>query len=209
MLTTALVVLSLLMAVLFVLRPQLGLSNGGRVLAFVGLCAVPVMVGFAGLDFHMEEAKSTEFCTSCHVMEKHGRSLRVDDDTLLAAAHFQGGRVPRERACFACHTTYTMYGDFTAKLRGLRHVWVNYLGKTPEEGKIKTYDKYNNRECLHCHEGTRKYLNGATHKLEAGRFEKMRKNEASCIASGCHEFIHAISDVDSLPLWAPKEGGTK
>jgi nitrate/TMAO reductase-like tetraheme cytochrome c subunit len=209
MLTASLVGLAILLAALFIVRPHVGVSAGGRALAFVALCALPVFAGVVGLDAHVEHSKTTAFCTSCHVMEKHGRSLRVDDDTLLAAAHVQGGRVPKERACFTCHTTYTMYGDFAAKLRGLKHVWVNYVGAPPEPAKIKTYSKYHNRECLHCHEGTRKFLNGKTHKLEEGRFDKMRSNEQSCIASGCHEFIHSVADVDQLPLWEPKIGGAK
>jgi nitrate/TMAO reductase-like tetraheme cytochrome c subunit len=201
----ALIVVAIAFAALFAVRPSLGLTTGGRALGFFALCALPVATGFLGVGEHIEHSKSTAFCTSCHVMEKHGRSLRVDDDTLLAAAHFQGGRVPREQACFTCHTTYTMYGDFAAKLRGLKHVWVNYVKGPPEPTKIKLYGPYNNRECLHCHEGTRKYLNGATHKLESDRFEKMRKNELSCIAGGCHEFVHSVADVDQLPLWNPGE----
>ena len=31
----------------------------------------------------------------------------------------------------------------------------------------------------------------------------------ACIASGCHEFIHSVADVDQLPLWEPKIGGAK
>ena len=66
-------------------------------------------------------------------MELHGRSLRIDDTSLLVAAHYQGGRIPRETACFTCHTTYAMLGDLRAKLTGLHHMYVNYIKGPPKE----------------------------------------------------------------------------
>ena len=37
-------------------------------------------------------------------------SLTIDSSDHLAAAHYQNSRVPREQACYTCHTTYTMFG---------------------------------------------------------------------------------------------------
>lgn len=187
----------LLAAVLFV-RP----AQASKVLAFTGLFVLPIIASFVGVDTHIENSKQTSFCTSCHVMGKHGRSLLVDDSTVLAASHFQGGRIPRERACFTCHTTYTMYGGIQAKLRGVKHVMVNYFGKTPD--KLKLYEPYHNRECLYCHDNTRRYLKGETHSAEPDRMEKMRKNELSCISKDCHDTVHVANEVDSLPLWKPE-----
>lgn len=193
--------LAALLAAVLVIKPSLG----GRPYAFAVLFVLPVAVGLMGLDAHIEHSKQTSYCTSCHVMSKHERSLLVDDVTLLAASHYQGGRVPRERACFTCHTTYTMYGDFSAKVRGLKHLWVNYLGKAPE--KLKLYTPYENRECLHCHDGARRFEKGETHTAEAGRMDKIRKGEVSCLGNGCHEFVHSADEVDGMPLWKP--GGAK
>ena len=50
---------------------------------------------------------------------------------LAAGQHYQNNRIPRDKACFTCHTDYTLFGDAKAKLRGLRHVYVNYLGRSP------------------------------------------------------------------------------
>ncbi len=58
----------------------------------------------------MEHATSTKFCLSCHVMEDFGRSLYVDDPSYIPAMHFQNNRVPRDHACYTCHTDYTMFG---------------------------------------------------------------------------------------------------
>jgi hypothetical protein len=42
-----------------------------------------------------------------------------------------------------------MFGGLKAKLGGLRHIYVHYLGKPPQPEDIKLYEPYNNRECLH------------------------------------------------------------
>lgn len=50
--------------------------------------------------------------------------LHVDDPSYVAAAHFQNHRVPADEACYACHTDYVFYGGLRAKMRGLRHIYV-------------------------------------------------------------------------------------
>src|ERR1051325_11060734 len=112
----------------------------------------------------VEKSKQTEFCLSCHVMEPYGRSLHVDERGHIPAVHYQNHLVPADRACFTCHTTYTLFGDYNAKLHGLRHVYVQYLGTIPKE--IKLYEPYNNRECLHCHLGARSFEEGAMHNVD-------------------------------------------
>lgn len=195
--------LALLLACVFVVRPSVGLSAHGRAFAFAALAVFPLAAAFLGLERHVELSKQTTFCGSCHVMDLHARSLRVDDDSLLAAAHYQRGQVPRETACFACHTTYTMYGDLHAKLNGLRHVWVNYVTGPPKETEIRPYRPYHNRECLHCHAGTRRFEEGKVHRLEAGRMTQIRDNVVSCLAKGCHEIAHDVAHLDGLDEWKP------
>lgn len=210
---TVLLVLSMALALALVVRPQIGLTRAGRGFAFVALLLLPGTAALLGVERHIETSKSTDFCLSCHAMTLHGKSLRVDDDSLLVAAHFQGGRIPRDTACFACHTTYTMYGDFAAKLRGLKHVWVNYVKGPPKEGDIRLYSPYHNRECLHCHAGARRFEQGKVHRLEPGRMDKIRRNELSCISKGCHDVIHEVGGLDGLEEWRPPDdaksaGGT-
>src|SRR5580765_2553996 len=105
-------------------RPQLARSRGGKILAFAVLFIVPVLCTWGGFEGHMEQAQSTRFCLSCHVMTDYGRSLQVDDPSYLAARHFQNNRVPRDRACYPCHTDYTMFGGMKSKMRGVRHLWI-------------------------------------------------------------------------------------
>jgi len=200
--TIFLLVAAIVLLLPLLVHPSLMLRRAGRVFAFVAVVVVPLAAAVAGLDTHVERSKTVSFCTSCHVMEPWTRSLHVDDIEHLAAQHYQYNRVPRETACFACHTNYTMYGDYTAKLRGLRHVWVQYVGKVPE--KIRLYGKFNNRECLHCHEGARSFLEAVTHKSEPKRLDAIRNNDLSCLSAGCHATVHDVGKAATLPSW-PKE----
>ena len=118
----------------------------------------------------------------------------MDDPAYVPARHYQNNRVPRDHACFTCHTTYTLFGDYKAKLRGLRHVYVNYIGTIPK--KIKLYDPYNNRECLHCHGGARAASRRTTC---TGMRADLGANKTSCLE--CHGTIHDVANVDHLPVW--------
>ena len=179
---------------LLVLRSSLTAVPGGRILAFLAFLVLPVLATAMGLSAHIEHSKSTEFCLSCHVMEPYGRSLRVDDAAWLPAQHFQNNRVPRDRACFTCHTDYTLFGDAKAKLRGLRHVYVYYLGDIPE--KIELYEPYNNRECLHCHAGARSFEESDLHKeIRAD----LGSSNTSCLE--CHDAAHNVDELEGKPLW--------
>lgn len=133
-------------------------------------------------------------------MENYGKSLLVDDVSYLPAAHFQNNRVPRDKACYTCHTDYTLYGGFKSKLRGLRHVYVQYLGNIPE--KVELYNAYNNRECLHCHGGARSFEEGATHNLEDGRLDSIKSNQLSCSSTGCHEIVHNVAGLKDVKFWS-------
>ena len=131
-------------------------------------------------------------------MADYGRSLYIDDPSYVPAAHFQNNRIPRDEACYTCHTTYTLYGPFQSKLRGLRHLYVQYLGTLPKPENIRLYAPFNNRECLHCHLGGRSFEEGATHQ---DLLQSIRTNARSCVSSGCHESIHDIAHQKSLTFW--------
>jgi nitrate/TMAO reductase-like tetraheme cytochrome c subunit len=198
-LTIILATCALGLLVPLVTRPSLTMKPAGKIFAFVAIMVVPVVAGFAGLNQHIEHSKTVAFCTSCHVMSQYERSLHVDDVDHVPAKHWQYGRVPRETACFACHTDYTMYGDYKAKLRGLRHVYAQYIGTVPP--KLHLYTPYNNRECLHCHAGARSFVDAVTHRSEPGRMEAVLANRTSCLTKGCHDITHTVDKIDGLAMW--------
>jgi len=192
------VVATVVLAALPALRPALTRGRRGRILAFVTLFLLPALLTAGGLKAHMEQAKSTEFCLSCHVMEPYGDSLWTEDAAYLAASHFQNRRVPREAACYSCHTDYTMFGDVNAKIRGLRHVWVQYVSGPPAPEEIELYSPYRNRECLHCHGGARAFLENDFH---VEMLAELRSEETSCL--DCHGDVHDVATVGERERWTP------
>jgi len=199
------VLVGIVMLLVVIVRPTLLVRGAGKFLGLVVIIVYPTFIALMGTGAHVERSKTVAYCTSCHVMEKYGKSLQIDNPRYLPAAHFQNSRVPRETACFACHTTYTLYGDLNAKLHGLQHVWVAYLGKIPE--KIELYTPYNNRECLHCHDGTRGFEDVGEHKDKRAQIQS---NELSCMSKDCHPNVHSVSELDKLKLWSgPAKGGAQ
>ena len=195
---TAFVLVIIGLIAFIVLRPEVLRARGGKVLAFIAFFALPGLASVGGLTAHMEQSKTTQFCLSCHVMEKYGQSLHLDDPSFVPAAHFQNGRIDREHACFTCHTTYTLFGDYKAKAKGLKHLYVNYIGKIPE--KIELYETYRNRECLHCHGGARSFEEQSDH---ADIRHDLETNSTAC--TECHSPVHDVEHLAGAKMWQGQE----
>jgi nitrate/TMAO reductase-like tetraheme cytochrome c subunit len=180
-------------------RPSWTRERPGRVMAFVALVALPAIVLAMGFHAHLERSKSREFCLTCHAMTPYGKSLSVDDNEYIPAVHYQNNYVPRDQACFTCHTTYTLYGDMKAKMKGLRHLWVYYTAATPDT--IHLYEPYSNRECLHCHGESRKFMETEAHTEEDTMMTAMSSGRLSCLASGCHDVAHDVHNPSQPELW--------
>lgn len=169
-------------------------TTAGRLLMLLGLGVLP-MVALAGGTVHaVNQSSSAEFCMGCHEMEPYGQSLFVEHKTVLPAVHYQKRLIDRDHACFACHTDYAMFGNAKAKLNGLHHVWVHYLGEVPEEFEL--YEPYPNHNCLHCHDDARSYLEQGAHQ---GKFESLAAGKESCLL--CHSQGHALAAVEKGELW--------
>lgn len=192
---------SILLIAVFVFRPGVTKSQGGKIVAFFVLFALPLLCFGMGFSAELDRSKSTQFCLSCHIMEPYGKSLRVDDTFHLAAAHFQNHRVPADEACYTCHTNYAMFGGAKAKLGGLRHIYVYYLGHPPKPEDIKLYEPYNNRECLHCHQGARSFEEGAVHTADPSLLPSIKSNKVSCLSSGCHQTVHDVATLGEQKSW--------
>ena len=191
--------ITIVLLFLFLLRPSLTATVGGKMLAFIAFFALPILCGVWGLSTHFERSKQTSFCLSCHIMEPYGQSLFVDDAMHIPAAHFQNHRIPADEACYTCHTDYAMYGSLKVKLNGLHHVYVQYFGK-PEQ-PIHLYQPFNNRECLHCHSGARSFEND----VHMAMIDQLKTNQLSCVSSGCHDTIHNVETVKNFKVWRPAE----
>jgi cytochrome c-type protein NapC len=195
------VVFSAALIAILVARPGITTTRGGKILAFVAMFFLPIFCGLLGFSSEMDRSKTTAFCLSCHTMEPFGKSLYVDDPSHITPAHFQNHRVPPDEACYACHTNYALFGTMKVKLAGLKHVYIYYLSTPPPIEKIKLYEPYNNRECLHCHLGARSFEEGATHNADPATLPAIKSNQMSCLSSGCHDVTHDIAHVNDAKLW--------
>jgi cytochrome c-type protein NapC len=196
----ALLGISALFIALIVARPSITVTREGKILAFIAFLILPTLCVAWGGTEHIERSKQTKFCITCHIMEPYGRSLYVDDKSFIPAQHFQNHRIPVDVACFTCHTDYALYGDIRAKLRGLHHIYVQYIGKPPRPEDIKLYTPYNNRECLHCHLGARSFMENETHQAI---LDSLTSNQLSCLSTGCHDSIHNVDTLGKVKFWSP------
>ena len=190
-----------ILALMVGFRARLTRSREGKILAFVALLVLPALAMWAGFSAQMERAQSTSFCLSCHVMTDFGRSLQIDDPSYLPARHFQNRLLPADRACYTCHTNYTMFGGVRDKLRGLRHLWVQYAGVVPPSDQIKLYQPYSNRECLHCHLGARRFEEASAHHRAPDLLSRAKSGHLSCLSSGCHDIIHDVGTLKDAAFW--------
>jgi cytochrome c-type protein NapC len=194
-----LIILTIAFDLILVFRPRLTRDFGGKILALTAILILPAIVGVFAFNTHIDNSKKTEYCLSCHEMEARGKSLLVDDNEYIPAVHFQNNRIPQEQACYTCHTEYTMFGDVSSKLRGLKHLYYEYIGTVPDT--IKLAEKFNNRECLHCHDGARSFEENSAHRATPLMKDSLRSNAISCITSGCHDVIHDVKNLANVEFW--------
>ena len=193
------------LALLVGLRAHVTRSREGKMLAFVALFILPLIAAGLGFTSQMERAESTRFCLSCHVMQDFGKSLYIDDPSYVPARHFQNNRVPRDRACYTCHTEYTMFGGAKAKMHGLEHLWVQYVRGAPKPEAVKLYEPFPNGECLHCHLGARRFEEASAHNKVPDLLARVKSGRLSCASSGCHEFVHDVAALKDATLWKEKQ----
>jgi cytochrome c-type protein NapC len=190
----ALVALTIVLASVFLVRPSFTLGATGKILAFVGLCILPVLCIGTGMSFHMQRSQQTAYCVSCHSMETHGQSLYVLNASYIPAQHFQNHLVSPDKACYTCHTDYTMYGPLKDKLKGLGYLYMEYVSTPPKT--IHLDGTYSNLQCLHCHAGMRSFDENPTHTAITG---SLKTNQISCLS--CHNMIHNASEVSHMKMW--------
>ena len=166
----------------------------GRVVLLIAIVALPLLLSAANFSYGVSESSSTRFCLSCHEMQNHGKTLFADNRQALAAVHYQNRLVDRQTACYSCHKDYAMFGDVTAKLNGLRHVWAHYVTGVPK--KIELYQPYPNSNCLHCHDDARRFVDGAAHRPV---LDALYAGTTSCLS--CHRVAHDLAKVEAGELW--------
>lgn len=196
------IVLSIVLAAVFLIRPSVTHAVGWKVLAFIGLCVLPALCIVGGMNTHIQRSEQTRFCISCHVMIPYGQSLYVDDPSHIPAQHFQNHRVPVNMACYSCHADYTIYGPLKDKLQGLKRIYLQYVSSPPDPASIRIPGGFKNAQCLHCHLGARNFEENAVHAALLG---SLKSEQTSCLTSGCHDTAHDIANLSHLKVWRPEQ----
>jgi len=194
----ALIVLTMVLAIVFLVRPTVTVSPREKILAFMALFILPGLCVGGGMATHMQRSEQTRFCISCHAMTPYGESLYVDDRQYIPAAHFQNHRIPVETACYACHADYTIYGPLKDKLQGIIRIYMQYVSSPPQMISIR--GGYSNLQCLHCHGGARSFEADPIHQAI---MDTLKSNQTSCISSGCHDTVHNVAALSQVKFWRP------
>lgn len=90
-------------------------------------------------------------------------------------------------------------------MRGVRQLAVYYFGRVPKPEDIKLYSPYNNRECLHCHLGARRYEEASEHHKDPTMLARSASNQLSCMSSNCHDIVHEVDTLKDGTFWKPSE----
>jgi len=196
------IVLSIVLASVFLIRPSLTHAASWKILAFIGLCVLPALCIVGGMNTHVQRSEQTQFCISCHVMIPYGQSLYVDDPGHIPAQHFQNHRVPTDMACYSCHADYTIYGPLKDKLQGLKRIYVQYVSTPPDPAAIRIAGGFKNAQCLHCHLGARSFEENPVH---VAMMDSLKSEQDSCLGSGCHDTAHDVANVSHLKMWRPAQ----
>jgi cytochrome c nitrite reductase small subunit len=153
-----------------------------RLVALMALLVLPAGAIFLANYHTFEGVHEVRGCASCHVMLPMVNDMRDPGSETLAALHYKNKWIAEDQ-CYHCHSDYGFGGGIEAKMTGFRHL-ARYTTRTYEE-PIKARVKFDNNNCLHCHEGTPKWVAVESH-VES--HEELAANQVTCLE--CHGDAH-------------------
>jgi cytochrome c-type protein NapC len=183
-------------------RPPLVRST--KVLLLLGIGVFPIVAAGGGNIAGYEATKTRRFCGSCHVMTPYANDSEDPESTSLAARHARNDAFGHEN-CYACHADYGMFGTFTTKIGGLRHVYeytFNFHQLSLEEAlpRIHIRRPFQNASCTRCH--STRGISWNEVGDHASMVEELRDGRVGCASEGCHGPAHPFSK----PSHAKAEG---
>jgi cytochrome c nitrite reductase small subunit len=153
-----------------------------RLVALMALIVLPAGAVFLANYHTFEGVHEVRACASCHVMLPMVNDMQDPGSETLAALHYKNKWIA-ENQCYHCHSDYGLGGDLEAKMTGFRHL-ARYTTRTYSE-PIVARVKVDNNGCLHCHEGTPKWMAVPEH-IESHK--DLVANEVRCL--DCHGEAH-------------------
>jgi cytochrome c nitrite reductase small subunit len=153
-----------------------------RLVALMAFIVLPAGAVFLANYHTFEGVHEVRGCASCHVMLPMVNDMRDSGSETLAAVHYKNKWIADDQ-CYHCHSDYGLGGGLEAKMTGFRHL-ARYTTRTYQE-PIKARVKFDNNNCLHCHDGTPKWMAVESH-VES--HEELAKNRMTCLE--CHGEAH-------------------
>ncbi len=169
---------------------SLSASAFWRLLAFIGIVLVPLLAMTVANYHTFQGVHEVAACARCHVMLPMVNDLKDPESNTLAARHFKNHWIVQNQ-CFECHSDYGLSGDLESKMEGFRHL-ARYTTRTYHE-PIKMRGRFNNNNCLKCHEGMPKFEAVKSHNT----IKELLKN-SSMMCLNCHGKAHP-SKADRTP----------
>ena len=153
-----------------------------RLVALMALIVLPAGAVFLANYHTFEGIHEVSGCASCHVMLPMVNDMRNPSSETLAALHYRNKWIAKDQ-CYHCHSDYGLGGGLEAKLTGFRHL-ARYTTRTYQE-PIKARVKFDNNNCLSCHDGTPKWVAVESH-VESRK--DLAANQMTCL--DCHGEAH-------------------
>ena len=157
-----------------------------RLVALMALIVLPAGAVFLANYHTFEGVHEVRGCASCHVMLPMVNDMRDPGSETLAARHYKNKWIA-ENQCYHCHSDYGLGGNLEAKMTGFRHL-ARYTTGTYQE-PIQARVKFDNNNCLHCHEKAPKWVAVESH-TEA--LQDLIANKTTCVE--CHGDPHPTAE---------------
>ena len=153
-----------------------------RLVALTAFIILPAGTVFLANYHTFEGVHEVRGCASCHVMLPMVNDMRDPASETLAASHYKNKWIAKDQ-CYQCHSDYGLGGGFEAKMTGFRHL-ARYTTRTYQE-PITARVKFDNNNCMHCHDGTPKWMAVSSH---VDSHQDLTTNQVACL--DCHGQAH-------------------
>ena len=153
-----------------------------RLVALIAFIILPAGAVFLANYHTFEGVHEVRGCASCHVMLPMVNDMRDPASETLAAAHYKNKWIAKDQ-CYQCHSDYGLGGGLEAKMTGFRHL-ARYTTRTYQE-PITARVKFDNNNCMHCHDGTPKWVAVSSH---VDSHKDLTTNQVACL--DCHSQAH-------------------
>lgn len=157
-------------------------ESAAKLAAFSALIVLPALAVFIANYHTFEGVHEVSGCASCHVMRPMVTDMRDPNSGTLAARHYKNRWIATDQ-CYHCHSDYGLSGNLEAKMTGFRHL-ARYTTQTYHE-PIRGRVRFDNKNCLNCHEGTAKFQAVKSHTTA---HERLATNQMICL--NCHGVSH-------------------